>query len=45
MSLTEEPTTRCKDGGRWDFKFGIPGKMLWDYQGSSGHIHMSLRVK
>lgn len=33
----------CKDGGKWDFKCGLPG-MVWDYEGSRGHIHMSLCV-
>lgn len=41
----EEPAKRCKDGGRWDFKFGIPGSLLWDYQSSGGHIHTSVWVK
>ena len=40
----EEPIKRCKDGGRWDFKCGVPG-MVWDYQSHSGHIHMSLWAK
>ncbi|MFT5906568.1 MAG: hypothetical protein ACI9E1_002178, partial [Cryomorphaceae bacterium] len=34
---------RCKDGGKWDFKCGLPG-MVWDFEGSRGHIHMSLCV-
>lgn len=40
----ERPTKRCIDGGRWDFKCGLPG-MVWDFEGSRGHIHMSLWVK
>ena len=40
----EEPTKRCVDGGRWDFKCGLPG-MVWDFEGSRGHIHLSLWVK
>ncbi|MEO1857588.1 MAG: hypothetical protein ABGY95_09545 [Rubritalea sp.] len=40
----EPPTKRCIDGGKWDFKCGLPG-MVWDYQASSGHIHMSLWIK
>lgn len=40
----EEPTKRCIDGGRWDFKCGLPG-MVWDFEGSRGHIHMSLWVR
>ena len=33
----------CKDGGKWDFKCGLPG-MVWDFEASRGHIHMSLCV-
>lgn len=40
----EGATKRCIDGGRWDFKCGLPG-MVWDYEASRGHIHMSLWVK
>ncbi|MGB2091808.1 MAG: DUF3500 domain-containing protein [Akkermansiaceae bacterium] len=40
----EKPAKRCIDGGRWDFKCGLPG-MVWDFEGSRGHIHMSLWVK
>lgn len=40
----EAPAKRCIDGGRWDFKCGLPG-MVWDFEGSRGHIHMSLWVK
>jgi len=40
----EAPAKRCKDGGRWDFKCGLPG-MVWDFESSRGHIHMSLWVK
>ena len=40
----EAPTKRCVDGGRWDFKCGLPG-MVWDFESSRGHIHMSLWVK
>ncbi|MCP5538449.1 MAG: DUF3500 domain-containing protein [Akkermansiaceae bacterium] len=40
----EVPTKRSIDGGRWDFKCGLPG-MVWDYQSSTGHIHMSLWAK
>lgn len=40
----EVPAKRCIDGGRWDFKCGLPG-MVWDFEGSRGHIHMSLWVK
>ena len=39
----EEPLKRCIDGGRWDFKCGLPG-MLWAFESSRGHIHMSLWV-
>lgn len=39
----EVPTKRCIDGGRWDFKCGLPG-MLWAFESSRGHIHMSLWV-
>ncbi len=35
---------RCVDGGRWDFKCGLPG-MVWDFESSRAHIHMSLWVK
>jgi hypothetical protein len=43
----EAPEKRCIDGGRWDFKCGIPGKLglVWDFEASRGHIHMSLWVK
>jgi hypothetical protein len=34
---------RSKDGGKWDFKCGLPG-MVWDYECSRGHIHMSLCI-
>lgn len=37
----EEPIKRCIDGGRWDFKCGLPG-MMWAFESSRGHIHMSL---
>jgi len=40
----EVPAKRCVDGGRWDFKCGLPG-MVWDYQSSTAHIHMSLWAK
>lgn len=40
----EVPAKRCIDGGRWDFKCGLPG-MVWDFESSRGHIHMSLWVK
>lgn len=40
----ELPTKRCIDGGKWDFKCGLSG-MVWDYEASSGHIHMSLWIK
>lgn len=40
----EVPLKRCADGGRWDFKCALPG-MVWDYEASRGHIHMSLWVK
>ena len=40
----EPPTKRCTDGGKWDFKCGLPG-MVWDYEGSRGHIHLSLWIK
>jgi len=40
----EIPEKRCIDGGRWDFKCELPG-MVWDYEASRGHIHMSLWVK
>ena len=32
-----------KDGGKWDFKCGLPG-MVWDFESSRGHIHLSLCV-
>jgi len=35
---------RCKDGGKWDFKCGVPG-FVWDFEGSRGHIHMSFVAK
>jgi len=34
---------RSKDGGRWDFKCALPG-MVWDFESSRGHIHMSLCI-
>jgi len=40
----EPPLKRCIDGGKWDFKCGLPG-MVWDYEGSRGHIHFSLWIK
>lgn len=40
----EIPAKRCIDGGRWDFKCGLPG-MVWDFEGSRAHIHMSLWVR
>lgn len=40
----ELPSKRCIDGGRWDFKCGLPG-MVWDFEASRGHIHMSLWVQ
>jgi len=40
----EVPEKRCADGGRWDFKCSLPG-MVWDYEASRAHIHMSLWVK
>lgn len=40
----EVPAKHCADGGRWNFKCALPG-MVWDYEGSRGHIHMSLWVK
>lgn len=43
----QAPEKRCIDGGRWDFKCGIPGQsgLVWDFESSRGHIHMSLWVK
>jgi hypothetical protein len=33
---------KCREGGRWDFK--LAGKtFLCDYEGSRGHIHLSMR--
>lgn len=40
----EAPDKRCLNGGRWDFKCGLPG-LVWDYEASRGHIHMSLWAK
>lgn len=40
----EVPEKRCIDGGRWNFKCGLPG-MVWDFEGSRGHVHMSLWAK
>lgn len=40
----EVPDKRCADGGRWDFKCGMPG-FLWDLETSRKHIHMSLWTK
>ncbi len=34
---------RSTDGGMWDFKCALPG-MVWDFESSRGHIHMSLCV-
>jgi hypothetical protein len=34
---------RCADGGRWDFKLGSKN-FLCDYEGTRGHIHMSLKA-
>lgn len=34
---------RCKDGGKWDFKCALPN-MVWDFESSRGHIHMSLCI-
>lgn len=45
LFYNEEPKKRCQDGGRWDFKAGIAGKALWDWQGSNGHLHLTLWVK
>jgi hypothetical protein len=40
----EAPAKRCIDGGRWDFKCGLPG-MVWDFESSRGHIHLSMWVR
>ncbi len=40
----EAPAKRCIDGGRWDFKCGLPG-MVWDFESSRAHIHMSMWVR
>ncbi|MFC4993901.1 DUF3500 domain-containing protein [Rubritalea tangerina] len=40
----QAPEQRCINGGKWDFNCQI-NKLLWDYEGSRGHIHMSLWVK
>ena len=40
----QPPNKRCIDGGKLDFKCGLPG-MVWDYEGSRSHIHMSLWIK
>lgn len=39
----QAPEKRCKDGGKWDFKCALPG-MVWDFEASRGHIHMSLCI-
>ena len=33
---------KCRDGGRWDFKLSGP-TFLCDYEGTRGHIHMSMK--
>ena len=40
----QTPEKICVEGGRWDFKCGLPG-MVWDLENSRGHIHLSLWVK
>jgi len=35
---------RCRDGGRWDFKLAGPS-FLCDYEGTRGHIHLSMKGK
>lgn len=36
------PDKKCREGGRWDFK--LAGKsFLCDYEGTRGHIHMSMK--
>ena len=39
-----EADKRCRDGGKWDFKLGN-ANFLCDYEGSRGHIHMSMKGK
>jgi hypothetical protein len=38
------PEKRCREGGRWDFKLAGPS-LLCDYEGTRGHIHMSMKGK
>ena len=35
---------KCREGGRWDFKLA-GDDFLCDYEGSRGHIHLSLKGK
>jgi hypothetical protein len=35
---------KCRDGGRWDFKLAGPS-FLCDYEGTRGHIHLSMKGK
>jgi hypothetical protein len=36
---------RCRDGGRWDFKLAGPAGFLCDFEGTRGHIHLSMKGK
>jgi hypothetical protein len=38
------PDKKCRDGGRWDFKLSGPS-FLCDYEGTRGHIHLSMKGK
>jgi len=44
IAFYKNPAVKAtNDGGRWDFKCGLPG-MVWDFEGSRSHIHMSLCI-
>ena len=34
---------KCREGGRWDFKLFAGKSFLCDYEGTRGHIHLSMK--